>query len=139
MHKSNTDINSIQPVPTFDEDAPHADCLDEPDALERHYSLHEVAKLWGISREYARRLFRGRPGVLHLRKPGLSKRRAYITLRIPASVLREVHREMRQAKDAAVKRPDAEATPRRQKWLAGMRRRRVRSVAETASGQEPRA
>ncbi|MCS7042739.1 MAG: hypothetical protein NZR01_08100 [Bryobacteraceae bacterium] len=113
-------------------------CGDEPDALERHYSLAEVAKLWGISRESARRLFRGRPSVLHLRSLGLSGRRAYVTLRIPASVLRQVHRELRGPKSfapAGPERADAAADADRRQWLAGLRKRQKRGAGQADPGQ----
>jgi hypothetical protein len=138
MRNSNEESPKLQPLPASDSSPCHFGSVDGPDALERHYSLQEVARLWGVSREYVRRLFRGRPGVLHLRKPGLSKRRAYITLRIPASVLREVHREMRDPRQAAVPWPEAEDAAQRQRWLAGVRRRRVESLEKAPSEEESR-
>lgn len=136
MTQSNNQIGNIEHVPKPNRPNLASESLPESDALERHYSLHEVAKLWGISREYARRLFRGRPGVLHLRKPGLSKRREYITLRIPASVLQAVHRELRELRRAASGAPDTVPGPQRKEWLSRVRRRGSPALENTASGPE---
>lgn len=59
---------------------------------ERHYSVTDVAKLWGLSRDSVRRLFRREPGVLVMGE-------RYVTLRIPESVLERVHRRLRNAGD----------------------------------------
>lgn len=131
-------MSGIRRIPQLDRSPFSSDSTAEPDALERHYSLHEVAKLWGISREYARRLFRGRPGVLHLRKPGLSKRREYITLRIPASVLQEAPRELSKVRRGAAGAPDTVPGPERKEWLSRVRRRGSPAVEEKASGPETR-
>src|SRR5258708_1952920 len=57
---------------------------------ERHYSVTEVARLWNLSRDSVRRIFRREPGVLVIGD-------RYITLRIPESVLQRVHRRLRNA------------------------------------------
>jgi hypothetical protein len=49
-------------------------------AVERHYSPAEVAKIWGISADLARDIFRGEAGVLAIDRTGSKK---YVTLRIP--------------------------------------------------------
>ncbi len=54
---------------------------------ERHYSVTDIASLWGLSRDSVRRLFRREPGVLAIGE-------RYVTLRIPASVLERVHRRL---------------------------------------------
>lgn len=59
--------------------------------LERHYTPAEVAKLWGISVDLARDLFRNEADVLALEHTGSRK---YTTLRIPESVLSRVHTRM---------------------------------------------
>lgn len=136
MTQSQNPTSNIERMPKLGRPTHPSAIAPEPDALERHYSLHEVARLWGISREYARRLFRGRPGVLHLRKPGLSKRREYITLRIPASVLQAVHRELRELRRAASGAPDTVPGPQRKEWLSRVRRRGSPALENTASGPE---
>jgi AraC-like DNA-binding protein len=57
---------------------------------ERHYSVNDVAKLWGLSRDSVRRIFRREPGVLVIGDK-------YVTLRIPDSVLERVHRRLSNA------------------------------------------
>ena len=68
--------------------------LQEP-TFERHYSVDELAELWGLSGDSVRRLFLNEPGVVVFFKyrPG---RRTYRTLRIPESVAQRVHRQMRK-------------------------------------------
>ena len=64
-------------------------------ALEKHYSVSEVAELWAISAKSVQRMFQDEPGVLKLSAPSLVKRkRAPKTmLRIPASVLARFHEQ----------------------------------------------
>lgn len=64
-------------------------------ATERHYTVREVAKLWGISEMTVARIFQDEDGVLKLSMPrGLAAKRApRVSLRIPASVLERVHEQ----------------------------------------------
>ena len=65
-----------------------------PAATEPHYSPLAVAKLWGISVDKARRLFRDVPGVLKIGNVTTRcGKHEYVTLRIPQSVLERVHAE----------------------------------------------
>lgn len=66
-------------------------------ALEKHYTVAEIATLWGFSPDTIRKIFRDAPGVLKIGQPEnvRQKRRGYISLRIPESVLQKVHAEMR--------------------------------------------
>jgi hypothetical protein len=61
---------------------------------ERHYSVWEVAALWNLSQDAARKIFQNEPGVLILGGLGPTLKRRYTTLRIPESVLQRVHRRM---------------------------------------------
>ncbi len=62
---------------------------------ERHYTLAELAQLWGLSADTIRRIFRNEPGVLVIgNQNARDKRRRYATLRIPESVARRVHRKL---------------------------------------------
>lgn len=63
--------------------------------LERHFSVEELAELWGMSEDFVRRLFLHEPGVVvfYKQRPG---RRVYRTIRIPESVALRVHRRMRR-------------------------------------------
>ncbi len=66
-------------------------------ALERHYTVAEVAKLWGWGQTKVRELFRTEPGILRSqplrdlrpRKGQHTARR--VALRIPESILLRVH------------------------------------------------
>lgn len=58
---------------------------------EQHYTPQELAKIWGVSAETIRVLFRDEPGVLKIGKDGTRFKRGYRTLRIPESVAERVH------------------------------------------------
>ena len=61
---------------------------------ERHYTLAEVAEMWSISHEKARRLFQSESGVIRFRQRASYGRRIYSTYRIPESVARRVRMRM---------------------------------------------
>jgi hypothetical protein len=65
-------------------------------ALEKHYTVNQVAELWSISDDTVRKLFKDEPGVLVLGSEESRFRRAYQTLLIPESVLQLVHRKKRR-------------------------------------------
>jgi AraC-like DNA-binding protein len=74
------------------------DISNHPDtALERHYSVEELAKIWGLSRRTIRRIFGDEPGVVRWGNAESRHKRGYITLRIPESVVQRVHRRLRKA------------------------------------------
>jgi hypothetical protein len=56
---------------------------------ERHFTLAEIATMWRISREKARRLFHTEPGVIRFHGQENSTRE-YNTYRVPESVARRV-------------------------------------------------
>jgi hypothetical protein len=58
---------------------------------ERHYTVAEIAAMWNLSKDAARRMFQNEPGVLVLGGHSSSRKRRYVTLRIPQSVLERVH------------------------------------------------
>ena len=62
--------------------------------MERHYSVAQVAQQWGLSKDTVRRMFEHDPGVLVIERThgGMSRRRRYRTLCIPATVVERVHR-----------------------------------------------
>jgi hypothetical protein len=66
-------------------------------SLEKHYSVAEVATLWNLSQDTARRLFQNEPGVLVLGDLNPRRGRRYLTLRIPQHVLDRVHRHYSNA------------------------------------------
>jgi len=59
--------------------------------LERHYTVAEVAAMWGLSKDTVRRMFKNEPGVLVLGGRSNGRKRGYVTLRIPQSTLERVH------------------------------------------------
>jgi hypothetical protein len=66
-------------------------------ALEKHYSVIDVAKLWGLSENTIRRMFTGEPGVVEWGSEETRFKRGYKTMRIPESVVQRVHRRHAQA------------------------------------------
>lgn len=64
-------------------------------AEEKHFSVPQVAELWGLSGEKVRRMFQDVPGVLKIGFPGIlpGRKRPHVTLRIPASVLQRFHED----------------------------------------------
>jgi hypothetical protein len=65
-------------------------------ALERHYSIGEIAALWNLSEDTTRALFRDEPDVVRIGTPLKRRKRAYITLRIPESIVQKVHEKLRR-------------------------------------------
>ena len=65
-------------------------------ALERHYSIMEIAKLWGLSTQTVTKYFIDEPGVLKHSNTPTRKRRTYTTLRVPESVLIRVHTRLKR-------------------------------------------
>lgn len=64
-------------------------------ALERHYTVSQVAELWGWSDTKVRNVFRDEAGVLQSNIPTLrARKKRNVTLRIPESVLVRVHCSM---------------------------------------------
>lgn len=63
-------------------------------ALEKHYSVTEIANLWGLTENTIRRMFMGEPGVVEWGGEETRFKRAYKTMRIPESVLQRVHRRL---------------------------------------------
>lgn len=61
---------------------------------ERHYSPAELADLWGLSTDTIRKLFENEPGVIAIGDRNPRRKRRYITLRIPESVVARVHRRI---------------------------------------------
>lgn len=59
--------------------------------LERHYSVWEIAEIWGLSEKIIRRMFEDEEGVLKWGSPETRRKRGYMTLRIPESMILRVH------------------------------------------------
>jgi hypothetical protein len=70
-----------------------------PRALMPHFTVKQIAELWRLSDDAVRNIFAGEEGVLAIggeRKPG-TKRKSYVTLRIPLDVVERVHRRRSKA------------------------------------------
>lgn len=65
-------------------------------ALERHYSIIEIALMWCLSKQTVTKYFMDEPGVLKHGNPPTRKRRTYTTLRVPESVMIRVHTRLKQ-------------------------------------------
>jgi hypothetical protein len=65
-------------------------------SLEKHYSVNEVSKLWGMSVKTVRTLFKREPGVVEFGNGESRFKRVYVTRRIPESVVKRVHRRLRR-------------------------------------------
>jgi len=57
---------------------------------EVHFSVIEISKLWNLSPDLVRDIFRNEAGVLRIERPAGRFKRVYTTLRIPQSVLSRV-------------------------------------------------
>jgi hypothetical protein len=66
-------------------------------AMEKHYSMEQIGELWGLSTRTVRKMFENEPGIIMFGNAGSLKKRRYLTLRIPESVLLRVHRRLRKA------------------------------------------
>jgi hypothetical protein len=66
-------------------------------AMEKHYSLEQIGELWGLSTRTVRKMFENEPGIIVFGNTGNLRKRRYLTLRIPESVLFRVHRRLRKA------------------------------------------
>lgn len=61
-------------------------------ALERHYTVLELASIWNVSHMTIRRMFESEPGVLVFGSEEQRYGRKRTTMRIPESVAIRVHR-----------------------------------------------
>jgi hypothetical protein len=61
---------------------------------ERHYSPSELGKVWGVSGETIRNIFREEPGVLRFNSKRTKAARKYVSMRIPVSVAERVHKRL---------------------------------------------
>lgn len=67
-------------------------------ALEKHYTVKQIAELWSLSPGVVRSLFKDRADVLKIGHGEKRYKRGYVTLRIPESVVQKVHAELRAKK-----------------------------------------
>ena len=64
-------------------------------ALERHYTIREIAERWAVSENTARRTFEHEVGVLVFGPDESRYKRKRKLLRVPESVLIRVHQQQR--------------------------------------------
>lgn len=62
-----------------------------------HYTVQELASLWGLGVDKIRELFEDEQGVIKIQRPPKRGRRAYVTLRIPENVAERVQRRTSNA------------------------------------------
>ena len=64
--------------------------------FERHYTLSELAKAWHMSRHSLQPLFEFEKGVIRYGVGKLTKtrKRSYVSIRVPESVARRVYRRI---------------------------------------------
>jgi hypothetical protein len=63
--------------------------------FERHFSVIQIAEMWNLGVDKTRELFTDEPDVVHIGKGERRFCRGYITLRVPASVVRRVHTRLK--------------------------------------------
>lgn len=63
-------------------------------ATERHFTVQELAELWGVSRHTIARRFENQAGVLVIGHGETKAKRPYRLIRIPQSVAERVHQDM---------------------------------------------
>ena len=63
-------------------------------ATERHLTVVEVAEIWRLHRSTIERIFYDEPGVLKIVRPETRRKRRYVTMRIPESVVARVHERL---------------------------------------------
>ena len=68
-------------------------------ALEEHYTPQQLAKMWSLSADTIRSMFREEPDVLTIDRPETMRKRGYSMMRIPASVALRVHKQYRRRSD----------------------------------------
>ncbi len=67
-------------------------------ATERHLTVVEVAEIWRLHRSTIERIFYDEPGVLKIERPETRRKRRYVTMRIPESVVARVHERLHAAR-----------------------------------------
>jgi hypothetical protein len=83
----------IERPPNTDSALP--DTSNTPNFATKHYTVGEIASLWGLSDDAVRKIFLKEPGVLVLGNVTLGQgKRRYRTLRIPGQIVERVHKNL---------------------------------------------
>jgi hypothetical protein len=61
-----------------------------------HYTVQELAVLWGFGVDKIRELFADEPGVIKIQNPAKKGKRGYTSLRIPEPIAEKVSRRLAQ-------------------------------------------
>jgi hypothetical protein len=64
-------------------------------ALEKHYTVGEIAKRWHLDYKTVRKEFENETGVLSFGPGERRFKRSHISMRVPETVMVRVHRRMR--------------------------------------------
>ena len=67
-------------------------------AFENHYSTQQISRMWGLGVDLVRRIFANEEGVIRIGHEEILHKRGYVTLRVPESVMRRVHRKLTHTK-----------------------------------------
>jgi hypothetical protein len=59
--------------------------------FEKHYSIGELAEIWGVGRETLRLIFSREPGVMKIQ---MGRKKKNCSYRIPSDVAERVHRRL---------------------------------------------
>ena len=65
-------------------------------ALEKHYTVSEIADRWHVDYSTARAMFENEPGVLRFGPGERRFKRSHVSLRVPESVMVRVHRALQR-------------------------------------------
>jgi hypothetical protein len=65
-------------------------------ALEKHYTVGEIADRWHVDYSTARAMFENEPGVLRFGPGERRFKRRHVSLRVPESVMVRVHRTLQR-------------------------------------------
>ncbi len=87
-------------------------------AEERHYTVAEVSKMWGLSAKTVNRIFSNVDGVVRFNGSRKASVQKYITLRIPASTMRRVHETLTSQDPALFRRKTTGAAAGRKSSVA---------------------
>ena len=62
--------------------------------MERHFTVQELAEMWGFSQDFINGRFRDEPGVIYTQKKANAKGRGRGVLRVPQSIAARVYSGM---------------------------------------------
>jgi hypothetical protein len=80
-------------------ETPKVHLLETRVEFQKHYTIPELAKIWGFAPATVRHWFENEPGVIRVgeRRLRKGKRRGYVSLRVPESIAMKVYRRHTEA------------------------------------------